>query len=155
VEVGELRPLRERARLLEEADRRAHLADVGPRPGLARERAHLELDGAGGDDGGARLRVLGDGGLEVAPLGPGLRAREDRLGAGALVARDAAREERGVDAEPRGEPADRLRRRPRLAALDLGDVLLREAVAGEVGLREPGGDAERAQAVAEAGAACG
>ena len=43
----------------------------------------------------------------------------------------------------------------RLAALDLADVLLREAVAGEIGLRQAGGDAQLAQALAEAGAAPG
>ena len=37
-----------------------------------------------------------------------LGAGEDRLGPGALVARDAAREEARVDAEPEGEPVDRL-----------------------------------------------
>ena len=48
-----------------------------------------------------------------------------------------------------GEPLDRLVRRACLAALDLADVLLREALAGELGLRQAGGDAELAQALAQ------
>src|SRR5207249_6468342 len=80
-----------------------------------------------------------------------LRPGEDCLGPGALVARDAAREERRVDTEPAREPADRLGCRARLAALDLRDVLLREAVAGEVGLRQSGGHAQGAYTIAEAG----
>ena len=47
------------------------------------------------------------------------------------------------------EPLDRLLRRPGLAALDLADVFLREAVAGEVCLRQSGVDAQRAQALTE------
>ena len=84
-------------------------------------------------------------------LGPG----ECALEAAALVGRDAVREKAGVDAEPRREPLDRLARRARLAALDLGDVLLREALAREVALRQPCGDAELAQALAEAKPAAG
>ena len=79
-------------------------------------------------------------------------AGEDRLGLRALVGGDAAREEAGVDPQPQREPLDRLRRRARLAALDLRDVLLREAVAGELGLRQPCGDAQLAQALTERGA---
>jgi hypothetical protein len=48
-----------------------------------------------------------------------------------------------------GEPFDRLRGRARLTALDLADVLLREAIAGELRLRQPSGDAQQAQAIAE------
>src|SRR3954469_3780377 len=74
-----------------------------------------------------------------------MRVRE-RLGAGqhaldaaALVGGDALLEEAGVGAELGGEPRDRLARGPGLAALDLADVLLRKAVAGEVGLGQAGG----------------
>ena len=85
---------------------------------------------------GKRPRVLGDRVVEDVlaeqRVGPG----EDRLGLGAVVGGDAAREEAGVDAEAQGEPVDRLAGRARLAALDLRDVLLREAVAGQLGLRQ-------------------
>ena len=94
-------------------------------------------------------RELVDRVVVVAALRQRLGAGEDRLGPRALVARDAAREERRVDAEPRGEPLDRLARRLRLAALDLRDVLLREPVAREVALRQPRRDAQLAEALAE------
>src|SRR5262249_26918636 len=50
-----------------------------------------------------------------------------------------------------GEPLDGLGRRARLPALDLGDVLLREPVGRQVGLRHPGGDPQLAHTVAEPG----
>ena len=87
---------------------------------------------------------------ELVVLEQRVGAREDRLGLRAIVRRDAARQEAGIDPESQREPFDRLRRRAGLATLDLGDVLLREAVAGEPGLREPCGHAELAQALAEA-----
>ena len=79
-------------------------------------------------------------------LGPG----ESRLEPPALVGRDAVGEEARVAAEADGEPLDRLRRRTRLAALDLGDVLLREALARELALREPGGNAKLTKPFSEA-----
>ena len=82
------------------------------------------------------------------------RRGPDRLDAAALVGRDAAAEERRVDAEPLREPLDRLGGRARLAALDLADVLLREALAGELRLRHPRSEAERAKALAERDAGC-
>ena len=54
-----------------------------------------------------------------------LRASASRTPrAAALVGGDAAGEKAGIDAEPLGEPLDRLPRRAGLAALDLRDVLL-------------------------------
>ena len=128
VDVGEFGSFGERARLGEQVEPGSHLAVVHPRPGLAREQPHPQLRRAAGDHRPERRGVLVDRAVEVEPLGQRLGPREHRLGAGALVARDAAREERGVDAEARREPVDRLGRRARLAALDLGDVLLREPV---------------------------
>src|SRR5206468_7294906 len=54
-----------------------------------------------------------------------------------------------IDAEPLGEPLDRLVGRPRLAALDLADVLLGEALARELRLRHPGRDTQLPQPLAE------
>src|SRR4029450_13800974 len=65
------------------------------------------------------------------------------LDLGPLLRRDPGGEERWIDAELLGKPGDRRRRGARLAALDLTDVLLRKALAGELRLREPGRDAER------------
>ena len=79
-----------------------------------------------------------------------LGAREGSFEPRALVGRDAVREEAGVDSEAVGEPFDRALGRARLAALDLRDVLLREAVAGEVALRQPRCDAELAEPFSEA-----
>jgi hypothetical protein len=55
-----------------------------------------------------------------------------------------------VDAEPGREPDEGGLGRPRLAQLDLADVLLREAVAAEVGLGQARARAERAHARAHA-----
>ena len=82
-------------------------------------------------------------------LGQRLGAREQRLDPAAQVGRDAAAEEGRVDVEPIGEPGDRLVGRPRLAPLDLADVLLREPVARDLGLGQSGGEAKRAQPIAE------
>ena len=110
VDVREFGSLRERARLGEQVEPGSHLAVVHPRPGLAREQPHPQLRRAAGHHRPERRGVLVDRAVEVEPFGQRLRPREHRLGAGALVARDAAREERGVDAEARREPGDRLRR---------------------------------------------
>ena len=74
-------------------------------------------------------------------LGPGHRG----LDLGVLVPRLAGLEVRGVHAEPLGDPREGLRRRPRLPALDLADVLLREAVAREIRLRQARSDAQLAK----------
>src|SRR4051794_3264780 len=152
VGVRELRLLDEAARLLEQSEPLADLAALLAGPTLAAERAELELDRARGRNRRATALELADR-LVVAVvvrkhLGPG----EDGLDAGALVTGDAVREEAWVDAEPRREPLDRLRSRARLAALDLADVLLREAIAGELRLRQARGHAQLAQALAEASA---
>ena len=63
-------------------------------------------------------------------------AGNDRLGAVALLARNTALEKFEFDAEPGRQPCDRLVGGTGLATFYLGDVLLRESVAGELGLRE-------------------
>ena len=78
----------------------------------------------------------------VARLVQRLRAGERTLEPAVLLGRNATRQEACIDAEPRGEPLDRLARRPRLAALDLGEVLLREPVARELALRQTCGGRE-------------
>ena len=128
------------------------VAVLGTRHRFAVQRANAQLGRARSEHGRQRARVLVDRVVELVLLEERLGAGKNRLGLRALVGRDAAREETCVDAQPKREPLDRLRGRARLAALDLGDVLLREAVAGEAGLREPGGDAKLAQALAERGA---
>jgi hypothetical protein len=70
--------------------------------------------------------------LEALSLDRGLGAHNGGLDLGVLVPGLAGLEVGGVDPEPLCDPRERLRRRPRLAALDLADVLLREAVGGEV-----------------------
>ena len=82
-------------------------------------------------------------------LGERLGARQERLDPIADVEGDAVEEELRVDAELLCEPGDGLVGRPRLAALDLADVLLGEAIAGERGLRQAGGDTQRAEALAD------
>ena len=109
------------------------------RPG-ADERAHGELRHTRRPRRRDEQLELGRGVVvppaSIQSLGPSERALEPA----ALVGRNAVREEARVDAEPRREPLDGLARRPGLAALDLRDVLLREALAGELALGQPGGD---------------
>ena len=147
--VGELRPLGELAGDEQKLDCLAHLAFLGARPGLAGEGANLELCRSG------RADVAAGGGEELGRLqravrlGERLGADEQCLDPAAQVGRDAAAEERGVDAELRREPGDRLGGRARLAALDLADVLLREAIARDLGLRQPGSEAQRPEPLAD------
>ena len=111
--------------------------------------AYIELDRVRRGDGGACLLEGLDRLLVAVALRKRLGAREHCFDAPALVGRDAVGEESRVDVEPLREPLHCLGGRARLAALDLADVLLREAIAGELGLRQPGGDAQQAKAVAE------
>src|SRR5206468_10826200 len=79
-----------------------------------------------------------------------VRAGEGGVDTTALVGGDAVCEESRIDAEPLREPRDGLARGPRLAALDLADVLLREPVAREIGLGHPGCDPQLTEPLAEA-----
>ena len=79
-----------------------------------------------------------------------LRLGDDAFMLAVVGVRDAVLEVVRVDAEPLGEPLERLRRWPRLAGLDLADVLLRHPLRRELGLRQPAGIAQSADAVAEA-----
>src|SRR5207247_11384589 len=107
---------------------------------------------AGGQNGGAGVFELVD--RLVVPVG--VRERfgpcQHPLDAAPLVGGDPALEEAGVCAELRGEPLDRLARGTGLSALDLADVLLREALAGEIALSQPRADAQLTEAFAQAGA---
>ena len=100
----------------------------------------------------AALRLcVGLDGLAVAVrLRERLGAGEQRLDTAALVGRDTTGEKGGIDLEALRQPLDGLGGRARLAALDLADVLLGEAIAGELRLRQPGGHTQQAQPVAEA-----
>src|SRR5829696_1187784 len=138
VDVRELGALRIAARVVEQLQRGPNLACVGTGPGLAAEDPDVQLDGAGSEHSRKRLRVLLDGGGVLLVGRQRVGAGENGLGARTAVGRDAAREKRRIDAQARREPLDGLRRRTRLPALDLRDVLLRETVAREVGLRQPG-----------------
>src|SRR5439155_9308627 len=123
----------------------AHLCETA-----AARRTHVQLRHAGcagrGDQRLERFR----GFRVLLRLVQRLGAREGSLEPGALVGRDAAGEEAGVDSQAVGQPLDRALRRARLAALDLRDVLLREALARELALCQAGGDAELAEPFPEA-----
>src|SRR6266516_3577169 len=159
IDVGELRRLGKHPRPVEQLDRGLDFAVLHPSPSLARELANLELGHTRREDGRLAVLVLGDRLCVLMGFGQRVRAREQRVDAPALVCRDATLEEAGIDAELDREPLDGLARGPGLAALDLADVLLREAVAREIGLRQAGGDAKLphalAQAIARVGAAAG
>ena len=155
LEIGEAAGLDEPARLVQELERLAQRAEAHLRAAGADEGANRELRNT-------RRPRCGDERLELCRRLLVLQRLDQRLGPGecaleaaALVGRDAVREEAGVDPEPRREPLDRLARRAGLAALDLGDVLLREALARELALGEACGHAELAQPLAQAKSAGG
>ena len=150
VDVGELRPFGQLACDEEQLDGLAGVAFLHLRPRLAGEGAHLELGRAGGSDVAAgRREELGR--LDVAVrLGQGLGPGQERLDPAAEVGRDPAAEKGRVDTELRREPGDGLGGGARLAPLDLADVLLRESLAGDLGLGQPCRQAQRAQPLAEA-----
>ena len=149
VDGRELRSLGELAGDEEKLDCLPDLASLGARPGLAGEGANLELCRSGRTDvaagGGEKLGRL----YRAVRLGECLGADEEGLDPAAQVGRDAAPEKRGVDSELRREPRDRLGGRAGLAALDLADVLLREAIARDLGLGQPGSEAQRPEPVAD------
>jgi hypothetical protein len=153
VDVGELGALDEPARLGEQEERALEITGVGASHRLAVQRADVKLDGACAEHDRQRPGVGGDRIVEEVIGEERVGTRQDRLGFGALVGGDAAGEEAGIDPEAGPEPLDRLRGGARLAALDLGDVLLREAVAREIGLRESCGDAKLAQPLTKTGRA--
>ena len=152
VDVRELGPLGELPRPLEDLETGADVAALDERPGLARERANLEVDRARREQRRLQVVVLLDRLVVALGVRQRLGAGQHRLDAAALVGGDATLEESRVDAQLPGEPLDRLARGPGLPALDLADVLLRETLAGEIGLRQPRGHAQLADALAEAGA---
>ena len=121
-----------------------------PRPRLAGQVPDLELGDAGCEHGGPGALELLDRVLVLVRPAQSLGACEQRLDAAALVGGDAALEVVRVDAELLRQPLRRLARRAGLPALDLADVLLREAVAGQVGLRHARGHAQLPQALAQA-----
>jgi hypothetical protein len=69
-----------------------------------------------------------------------VRPRQRGLDAAPQVGRDAAREEARIDSEAGREPLHGLTRGSGLPPLDLADVLLGEALARELALREAGTD---------------
>ena len=150
IEVGELGALDERAGLLEQVERGTDIALANPRPALAGEEPNLELDCAGGDHRPERAAVLVDRGVVLALPDERLGAR--RAPPRCAPARRPRRRSRGRSHRRRAGRASHSivsAGRPRLPALDLRDVLLREAVTRELGLGEPGGDPQLADAVAE------
>ena len=82
-------------------------------------------------------------------LDESLGAGEGGLDTAALVRGDTVREIARVDIQLTCEPGNRVAGRARLAALDLADVLLGEALARELTLRQTGGDAKLPQTLAE------
>src|SRR6266545_188113 len=148
--VGEAQALRELAGALEQRDRPADVALDRPSPGLALQGARFELRRSCREHRRAKILILGDRIGAAVGLDQRLGARETALDPSALVGRDTVRQEACVDAQPLGEPLDRLGGRARFPALDLAEVLLREAIAGNLALGESRGDSDLAQAFAEA-----
>ena len=136
---------------LERFDALADLAALHQRPALTGQGANLELDRPGRPDVLSCVTERLDGVVVAVRLGQRLGACQHRLDPRANVGGHALREIRGVDTEPLRDPGDRLGGRARLAALDLADVLLREALAGELGLGHSRGDAKRTQPLSDPG----
>ena len=80
-----------------------------------------------------------------------LAAGDDALDPIELPAVDAGGQELRVDLEPVGDPPERGVGRPELVALDLADVLLREAAVRELGLGEAAGDSSLPDTLPERG----
>ena len=133
------------------ASARLDVAGLRARHRLAVQRAHLQLDGAGAEHGRQRLACTRRSRRRT--RAPRAARRRGRGSPRPSRARRRRRRSRGSRRRRRAARASHSivsARRARLAALDLRDVLLREPVAGEVGLRQAGGDAQLAQALAEA-----
>jgi hypothetical protein len=84
------------------------------------------------------------------PFRQSLGALEPGFGADGVGSADAVLEERAIRAQAGCEPVEHLRVRSCLATLDLADVFLRDAAAGELGLRQTRRVAEHTHAFAEA-----
>jgi len=117
----------------------------------------LERRNRDGRERDAQLVDLGDDLVVGVRLERGLGSGDDALHALALARGDSGLEERRVDPEAASEPLDGLAGRARLPALDLADVLLGEALAGQLGLRQPARNAQLADAFPHrgAGGSCG
>ena len=150
LDVRERLCLGDRACIVEELGRGAVVAGAHLREPAAHQCPHLKLGHAGCAGSRGQRREGRRSLLVLLRLVQRLRASKGSFEPGALVGRDAAREEAGVDPEAVGKPFDRPLGRARLAALDLRDVLLREAVARELALRQPRGDAKLAEPFPEA-----
>ena len=129
----------------------ADVAVDGARTRFAGERAGLELRGAGGED--RRREAF------RTPRAP-RRIWSERISASARASPPSTRPRSSVETpfarKLASTPSCCASHSivsvvgPRLAALDLADVLLREPVARELALGQPGGDPEPAQTLAEA-----
>ena len=149
VHVGKDLHLRELARRLQQLNGLAHLAALDACPGLTAQRAQLDLGRACPPKSRPHLLELGDRLVVTICLRERLGTGQSCLDPAPLGRGDAARQERTVDAQPLGEPVDRLGRRASLAALDLADVLLGEAPGGELRLCHPRRDAQPPQPLPE------
>ena len=152
LDVRERRRLHQVARFGDELQRCPNVAEPCLCSCETREDAHVKISQACGTDAGAQLDELILRFVVAAGLEQRFRPGDGAFEAAAVVGRDAVGEKTRIDPEPNGEPIDRLSRGARLAALDLADVFLREALAGEIALCQPGGNAELAQALAKANA---
>ena len=125
----------------EQLEGRAKLCARHSCPSLREQGSELELASLRGElQAGQRF----EGFVVLLTLDCGLGSGDRGLDFRVLVPGLAGLEIRDVDAEPLADPGKRLFRRPRLPALDLAHVLLREAVARQLGLRQPRGNAKLA-----------
>jgi hypothetical protein len=144
VAVGEV------ARRLEDREGLFDPPELGACLGPGEQGAELEvgiLDRAqlfGPPEPGDRL-------LELARGDRRLCARDESRRLLVLRRREARLEEAARDAEPLGKPLERRVVRTDPAALDLADVLLREAAEAELRLRQAARDAQLANAFANRG----
>jgi len=149
VRVGEPGGDRYGCRRLEHGHRLLELAGSDEGPCLSRHETKLERRRARGARGLARRtehreRVVVPVRLEQQFGGAQVGLEPLHVGPAETVL-----EVLRVRLEPTGEPFERLARRPGLAALDLTDVLLREATGGELGLAQAGGTAQQTHALTE------
>ena len=120
-------------------------------PGVRQHVAHLEPGVPGRREACLRAAQPVERLGVAVGLDRGLRPGDGRLARRPDRAAALPRELQRVDPEPLGEPLECGRRRPRLAQLDLTDVLLREPLAGQLRLGQARLDPPRTHALADRG----
>src|SRR5262249_48165423 len=135
--------------LLQEPHRLVELAVADPSPGLSLEPSQNPIGTARAGREVACSFERAHGVAVAMPLEEELGLLQRGIQPLAVRAAEPVLQVLAIGREALREPVHRLARRPRLPALDLADVLLREATCGELGLRQARRPPERPYACAQ------